>query len=78
MRINESKIRQIIREEARRVLREGGGDEQNHKDRIASFETGYEFGHDDAEEELSGGALEQSGSISITMRAAAHRAERSR
>ena len=58
MRINESKIRQIIREEARRVLREGGDDEQKHKDRIASFETGYEFGHDDAEEELSGGALE--------------------
>jgi hypothetical protein len=51
MRITESRIRQIIREEARRALREGGDDGQKHRDRIASFETGYEFGQDDAEEE---------------------------
>jgi len=51
MGISESRIRQIIREEARRALREGGDDGQKHRDRIASFETGYEFGQDDAEDE---------------------------
>jgi len=51
MRINESAIRRIIREEARRILREGGDDGQKHRDRVASFETGYEFGQDDAESE---------------------------
>jgi len=51
MRITESRIRRIIREEARRVLREGDDDGQKHRDRIASFEMGYEFGQDDAEDE---------------------------
>jgi hypothetical protein len=51
MRLSESRIRRIIREEARRVLREGGDDGQKHRDRIASFETGYEFGQDDADRE---------------------------
>lgn len=52
MGINESTIRRIIREEARRVLREGGDDDrQQHGDRVASFEKGLEFGQADAEPE---------------------------